>query len=280
LSESKIPKKIVVALDGSVTAQNAAEIAMHIAKTETYLVEAYYIVDEPMILDPYTDYAKELGKDLEVASRSQLIEQFETLGFSILDQFQTTCGERGVPVITKVLVGGVPEMILERSQDISFLALGRRGNSHTSNTDYLGENFRQIAHNAKVPLIIGSDIYAPIKRLFLVYDGSPKADLALKLALQFEQLFSAKATIGLTGHMYLAEDPDALPFRLSEGGIEKGNIVDLRSKPVSKVVNMIAQEQSDLIIMGAYHHPEIMEWLVGSPNDQILKQSPVPAVIA
>jgi nucleotide-binding universal stress UspA family protein len=280
LSESKTPKKIVVALDGSVTAQNAAEIAMHIAKTETYLVEAYYIVDEPMILDPYTDFAKELGKDLEVASRSQLIEQFEILGFSILDQFQAQCGELGLPVITKVLVGGVPELILDRAQDISFLALGRRGNSHTSEIDYLGKNFRQIAHNANVPLIVGGDIYAPIKRLFLAYDGSPKADLALKLALQFEKSLSATATIGLTGHMYLEEDPDALLFRLSEGGIEKSNIVDLRSKPARKVVKMITQKQSDLIIMGGYHHPEIMEWLAGSPNDQILKKSPLPAVIA
>jgi nucleotide-binding universal stress UspA family protein len=280
LSESKKPKKIVVALDGSIAAQNAAEIAIQIAKAESYLVEAYYIVDEPLILDPYADHAKELGTELGVASRAQQIEWFEKRGFSILDQFQEKCSMQGIPVVTKVLLGGVPDLALDKAKEIYFLALGRRGNSHASETDHLGENFRQIAHYANVPLIIGGDIITPIKRLFLVYDGSHNADLALKLSLQFERSFSAKVTIGLTGHMYLEDDPDALLFRLSEGGIEKSNIVDLRSKPVSKVVKMIAQKQSDLIIMGGYHHPEIMEWLAGSPNDQILKKSQIPAVIA
>jgi nucleotide-binding universal stress UspA family protein len=280
MTNPNINQKIVVAVDGSVTAQNAVEVAIQIARAESQLVEGFYVVDEPLILDPYADYVKELGSDRGMASRVDLLECFKELGLSVLDQLRDQCASLGVPVITEVLTGGIPEIILDQARQASFLALGRRGNRHASVSDHLGENFRQIAHYADVPVIVGGDTVTPIKRLFLIYDGSEKANLAFKLALRFEQTLAAKVTIGLTGHMYLEDNPNDLLFRLSEGGIAKNDLVDLRSKPVYKVVETITERQADLIIMAGYRHPEIIEWLVGSPNDQILRQSSLPAVIA
>ena len=273
-------KKIVIASDGSSTARNAAEVAIQIAQAEAQLIEGLYIVDEPMILDPYSDYAKELGSDRGVASRAAQLEWFEELGTSVLDQLQDQCAAHEVPVVTKVILGGIPEIILEKAKQTTFLALGRRGNSHANIIDHLGENFRHIAHHAQVPLIVGGDSVSPLERLFLVFDGSEKANHALELAFQLSKTLSAQLTIGLTEHAYLEDDPDSLLFRFSEGGIAKENLVDLRSKPVEKVVEAIVKYQADLIVTGGYRHPEIMEWLVGSPNDQILRQSPLPVVIA
>jgi len=280
MNNADISQKIVIASDGSITARNAVNVAIKIAQAESLLIEGFYVVDEPLILDPYADYAKELGSDRGVASRAQQIEWFEELGSSILDKLQDQCATQEVPIITKVLLGGVPEIILDKARQISFLALGRRGNTHADIRDHLGENFRHIAHHVQVPLIVGGDELTPLKRLFLVYDNSEKANLALKLALELGKSLAATVTVGISGHLYLEDDPDSLLFRFTEGGIAKDQIVDLRSKPVHEVVETITEKQSDLIIMSSYRHPEIMEWLVGGPNDQILRQSPLPAVIA
>jgi len=280
MTNTSTSQKIIVASDGSRTARNAVEVAVQIARAEALLVEGFYVVDEPLIMEPYTAYTKELGSDHGVASRANLIDWFEKRGNVVLDQLQEQCASQEVPVITEVLLGGIPELILDKAKQITFLALGRRGQTHADETNYLGKNFRHIAHHAQVPLIVGGDSASQLQRLFLVYDGSKKVDAALRLALQLTKALTATLTVGVTEHSYLEDDFNALVSRFSEGGIAKDYIIDLRSKPVEKVVDEIHEHESDLIVMGSYRHPEIMEWLVGSPNDQILRQSPIPAVIA
>jgi nucleotide-binding universal stress UspA family protein len=280
MTKTSASQKIIVASDGSRTARNAVDVAVQIARAESLLVEGFYVVDEPLIMEPYTAYTKELGSDHGVASRANLIEWFEKRGTAVLDQLQEQCASKEVPVITEVLLGGIPELILDKAKQITFLALGRRGHTHADETNYLGKNFRHIAHHAQIPLIVGGDTARPLQRIFLVYDGSKQVDAALRLALQLNQALSATLAVGVTEHSYLEDDFDALVSRFSEGGIVKENIIDLRSKPAEKIVEAIHEHQSNLIVMGSYRHPEIMEWLVGGPNDQILRQSPLPAVIA
>ena len=191
-------QKIVVATDGSLTARNAATVAIQIAQAEALLIEGLYIVDEPLILDPYTDYVEKIGVDPGITSRASLIKWFEKRGNSALDQLQQQCASQNVPVVTKVLLGGIPDVILEKVDQVSFLALGRRGDRHDAVTDHLGENFRQIAHHAQVPLIVGGDKVTPIKRIFLIYDGGQRAEIALRLSLQLTQALSATLIVGVT----------------------------------------------------------------------------------
>jgi nucleotide-binding universal stress UspA family protein len=278
MEKTDMKKKIVVALDGSDTARNAAETAIQIAAAASLMVEGFYIVDENLILDPYANYSKELGSDPGLISRDSLVELFEQVGFPLLDQLENLCISYDVRCITNLLFGGVPELILENARQASFLALGRRGNSHAAEKDHLGGNFHRIAHHAKIPMIVGGDSLLPIKQILWLYDGDPSS-LATYWVSTLQDAFSGKLMVGLMGENDSNDGPETIDAKLVSMGINVDVAVDLRSKAMDEIVAATNDSQADLIIMGGYHRPEIVAWLIGSPIDEILRGNPLPVLI-
>jgi nucleotide-binding universal stress UspA family protein len=273
------PEKILVALDGSAVAQNAAKVAIQIAQADSKLIQGIYIVDEPLVFDPYADYSKELGRDLDTDSRDVKIEWFEKIGFSALDQLQELCTAKSVSVTTENVLGDVPEIILNRTSQVAMLALGRRGNGHASVRGYLGKNFRHIAHHAQVPQIVGGDVDRPVEHIFLVFDGSEKAFHALDWVVHFQQIRPLNIVVGLIEEGEPVVQVDSSQGWFTQRGLKTEAILDLRSESIPKVVSEVMASQADLVLLAGYHKPEIVSWLAGSSLDQILKQCPLPALV-
>jgi len=272
-------KKIVVALDGSDTARNAAETAIQIAAATSLMVEGFYIVNEHLILDPYANYSRELGSDPGFVSRDSLIDKFERVGFPLLDQLAKSCFAKDVNCITNLLLGGVPELILENARQASFLALGRRGNSHASDADHLGENFRRIAHHANIPMIVGGDLVRPIKRILWVYEGSNQSSLATTWVPTLQQAFNAELIVSLMGEKEISDQPEVFDSKFSDMGIKVDRFMDLRLELMDELIAATNTAGADLIIMAGYRRPEIVTWLVGSPVEEILRRNPLPVLI-
>lgn len=279
MEKTNMKKKIVVALDGSNTARNAAETAIQIAAATSLIVEGFYIVDEHLILDPYANYSKELGSDPGLVSRDALIDKFEQVGFPLLDQLEKTCLLKDVNCITNLLLGAVPELILENARQASLLALGRRGNGHASEKDHLGENFHRIAHHANIPVIVGGDLVRPIKRVLWLYDDVEQSNLASTWVSILQQAFSAKLMVGLMGEKEKNYQPEILDTKFASMGINVDRILDIRSKPIDEVLVAANAAQADLIIMAGYRRSGIVAWLVGSPVDEILRGNPLPVFV-
>lgn len=62
--QTREPKTILVAMDGSHLAQSAARFAIDLAQRENLQVHGLYIVDEVLVLDRYMNYQAELGKEI------------------------------------------------------------------------------------------------------------------------------------------------------------------------------------------------------------------------
>ncbi|MBN1264347.1 MAG: universal stress protein [Anaerolineales bacterium] len=180
-------RKITAALDGSDPSRLAAELAVQIAQKQFQKIEAYYIVDEALILDPYSDHGSELGWELEDSSSDYLLDSFREKGTMELDWFQQYSREHNVETATNLLLGGVPELILRYSRNASFLALGRRGNSHAPQKDHLGKHFLQIAHHAGIPLMIGGDESRPLNKVMLLLENIRHCDQAVEWAGFFHE---------------------------------------------------------------------------------------------
>ena len=276
---NKVDQNLVV-LDGSFTAQNAARLAVQIASVEQQTIKGLYIVDESLVLDPYATYREELGRNDLPYSREQRTEWFEEVGSIILNQLEQLCVENGIPVETQILFGGVPELILDNTVRAQMLSLGRRGKRHASAPEQLGSNFRHIAHHAPIPLLVGGEIYGPVNHLFLLYDGSPHFDLALDWAVRLQHSLSADVTVSAMDQA----DPKGFSTEIGEQ-ISQHGLIDyhqrsLHDESIPGILEVIKECETDLILIGGYHHPEILEWLVGGSLDQILRQSQLPVLIA
>ena len=275
-------ERILVAFDGSATARHAAEGAITVARDLNLEVNGLYVVDETLIFKTYEEYQDELGSDIEAASNAQLTEMFKARGEVELEWLASRCLAEGVRMTSEILFGGVPESILDRSKTVRFVVLGRRGHGHAQNPDHLGKFFHTIAYHAKCPLWVGGDIDRPLKRILVAYNGGEFANKALQFAeflqsgIKCETLVMSVEELDDPGHKWAKK----VEAKLEECTIKGYRFLRKEGHPGTKIVQVAEDEQVDLILLGGHHYSAIVEWIVGSNLDYVLRNTSLPILIA
>lgn len=287
--ESQFPTgAILVATDGSEPAHAAAQVAIQIAKAQHLEVQGIYVVEAALVLDGYNDYKEELGRDTTVHAHDAPALELKAQGEETLTELETLCHDAGVSVTTNIWFGQVNEMVLEQVEQAGWLALGQRGRIHETDPQYLGEHFRHIAHQIRRferPLLVGNgQIDHPIKRLLVAYNDTNQSNMALAWATELQRALAAKVVI-----LSVDEDDhtgeaqqwiDEARTRVAEPDIANYEFLVRKGVAADEIVNVADEYQADLIVAGSYSHPTIVEWLVGSAVDQILRSTPLPMLIA
>jgi nucleotide-binding universal stress UspA family protein len=279
------PLTIFVAHDGSPVAQTAACLAIEIAQVQKLPIQGLYVVDEILVLDPYANYQAELGRDAKkLSSRNELVSWFEQQGEAALQWLEISCQAVDVPVTTDLLFGGVPELIIKESTPSQLLAMGRRGHGHTANSDYLGRNFRDIAHHVRDrPMLVGGDEMRQIQRVLLVFDGSERAQQALAWTSWLQRSLSTEVMV-----LSIPEEKDTERSQqwlaLMQSDLEQSDLTNYRfltgdGQPAAAIVQVAAENEADLIVIGGYRHTTLVEWLVGSNVDQVLRNTQLPVLV-
>ena len=277
LTSHSADNTILVPQDGSMSALAAAGVAIQIAQSQDLSIHGLYVVDEALALDTYADFRHELGNDHEPVSRAELLTWFEEQGDAALQLLEARCRAAGVPVTAEVLVGGVPELLLRKSEQVRLLAIGRRGHSHEGDPHHLGQNFSAIAHQTHLPLVIGGDEERTIRRLLLAYDGSERARFALAWASLLQRTLPAEVVavaVQKNGRQSASE-------WLEEARAQLAGCQCLRrlGQPASEIVATAGETQSDLIVMGRHRHTTLLEWLLGSTVDRVLRGTQLPVLM-
>ena len=271
----------LVVLDGSQTAQNAADLAVKLARAAQQKLFGLYVVDASLVLDPYASYQTELGRSDQAGSRTELTEWFEALGNRVLQEFVQMCAEAGILVETQIVFGGVSEIILERAANVQMLTLGRRGREQEQAPEpgNLGENFRHIAHHARIPLLVGGEIDNPIQHLLLLHDGSPNFGLALDWTVKLQRSLAAEVSVAVMDPGDSKSIEAEIQEQLAQHELSGYQLKLFLQDDISSVLSWADQSSADLLLVGSYHHPEILEWLVGGSIDRILRESHRPVLI-
>jgi nucleotide-binding universal stress UspA family protein len=270
--------RIVVAQDGSPAARAAAAIAIKIAQSQDLFIHGLYVVDELLALDTYADYRRELGSEGEPVSRAELLTWFEEQGDAALQRLEVRCEAAGVPMSTELVAGGVSEMVLRASEQARLLALGRRGHGHEGDPQHLGQSFRAIAHDTHVPLIIGGGEERTVRRLLLAYNHAKHAQPALAWASLLQRTLSAEVTVVAVQENgrqstdeWLAEAQSQLP---------DCKCLHRLGQPAGEILAAAEEAEADLIVMGRYRHTALLEGLLGSTVDRVLRGTQLPVLMA
>jgi nucleotide-binding universal stress UspA family protein len=269
--------EILVAQDGSTSALAAAHIAIQIAQSQDLSVHGLYVVDETLALDSYADYRRELDIDREPASRAELLTWFEKQGDAALQLLETRCQAAGVPVTAELLAGGVPEMVLRESEQARLLAIGRRGHGHEGALHHLGQSFLTIAHHAHLPLIIGGDEERTVRRLLLAYDSSKRAQSALDWASSLQRTLAPEVVVVAVQENRLQSTSEWLEEARAQ--LSGCQCLHRLGQPASEIVAAADEIQADLIALGRYRHTALLEWLMGSTVDRVLRGTELPVLM-
>lgn len=195
-------------------------------------------------------------------------------------EFGRQCEVHGVKGKLAVEVGRVARKICERSRWADLVVVGLAHPPAPEPVAKLSSGFRTLIRRCPTPVLAVPGTFSPLSRLLLAYDGSPKSKEALYIATYM----AARGHLPLTvvtvvegGHV----TPDTLTEArqyLQRHGVQASLVVE--SGPVAEVILRAMEEyESDLILMGGYGHSPLLEVVLGSAVDRVLRASRQPVLI-
>jgi len=208
-------------------------------------------------------------------------EDATAYGHRILEEFSFRCEGLGVKHSTTLALGNVQEEIVERSRWVDMIAINQRKVHGRWAERPLGTLFQTVASQAVCPILAvpGTQV-APMERVVLAYDGSPKAREALfvlRHLLTCWQVEGAILTVrdGATGRELL----DLAVRYIEESG---GPTVIARYEPgpsAETILRVMEEMEADLLLMGGYGYQPLIKALLGSAIDPVLREAWFPVLI-
>jgi nucleotide-binding universal stress UspA family protein len=272
-------QSILLVLDASPSA-SAVELGIRWGKALNALLVGLGIVDEPAIRRPE---AESLGAAYyERPKDTQILENVRREVQSVLQRFSAECAAEGVACKTIENVGLPYAEILHESKLYDLVLFGSETHLRLRPGGKPDETLWHVLKQGPRPVVIAPVKPAPGSSVVIAYNGSPQADRAL-------QAFQASGLdFGEELHVVTVETDREESARQNERAVEFLRLHNLKAqssllKPADTVAQTILKEvrrrQARLLVMGAYGHSTVREFILGSVTNEVLNDSPVPVFL-
>jgi nucleotide-binding universal stress UspA family protein len=273
-------KSILIGLDGSPSSGTAVKLGIQWAKRFNALLVGLGIVDEADIRAPEAEsigggyYKQERDEELVKEARRS-VEQF-------LEQFKARCAEANVSFNLLEDAGMPYEEILRESQRYDLVLFGHETHFRFGSVDRPDETLWNVLKRGPRPVVIAPPGLETGSSVVVAYNGSSQADRALQ-AFQSSGLDFREEVCVVS-----ADDNREEANRQAGRAVEflrlHGiNAVACALGPVDSVDQSILKEvrrrNARLLVMGAYGHSTVREFLLGSITKAVLKESAVPVFL-
>ncbi|MEH8016752.1 universal stress protein [Rheinheimera muenzenbergensis] len=225
----------------------------------------------------------DLSGSIGLGSQELLLQQLAELdekhsklalqrGRSILTAAKERAEQAGVTAVdTCMQHGPLPQILAGLAETSRLLVLGKRGFSSADAHGHMGVHVERVIRTVQRPVLLTQQHYKTPQRIMLAYDGSATAQKSLQM------LAASPLCSGLPVHLVMAaadsessrgELNNAAEIMRSAGFDTKTAIVD--GEP-EVVLHQYQQEHViDLLVMGAYGHSRIRQFIVGSTTTAMI----------
>lgn len=234
----------------------------------------------------------DLSGNIGLGSREHLLQELAKLdekrsklaleqGRLMLDEAKARAVADGVPNPTsRQRHGELVDTLIEFESDIRLLVMGRQGEHGDSAGEHIGSHLENVVRTLHRPILVIPADYTEPQRILVAFDGSATTRKAVEMVAR-SPLFR-----GLPCHVVMvgadkAEAHEQLNWaRTTLEGAGFDVTASLRAGQVEEVLCGYRTEHDiDLIVMGAYGHSKIREFLVGSTTTKLIRQSKVPLLL-
>ncbi len=195
-------------------------------------------------------------------------------------EFNQRCQSADIHGELAIEVGKTTNKICERAwlTDLVVVPLSYPPDSSLS-ARLLGSGFRNLVRRCARPILAVPGTPSQFKRILLAYDDSPKAREALFVATYLAQVWQVDLVVlTVIEHDDDRKIPTAAQEYLKHHGVVATFVEG--QQPVGGAILETAQlSHCDLIIMGGYGRNPMLEVVLGSAVDQVLRESPHPTLI-
>jgi nucleotide-binding universal stress UspA family protein len=176
--------------------------------------------------------------------------------------------------------GHLIESLVDLQDDIRLLVIGRVGEDSTRGVHSLGSQIEAVARTIHRAILITSTGYKKPEKVMLAFDGSPTAHRTVEL------LAASPLCTNLPIHLVMVgadsegnrEALEKAQSRLIRAGfVVQAQIVQGEVEAALHVYQ--AEHGIDLLVMGAYGHSRIRQFLVGSTTTTMLRTATMPVLL-
>jgi nucleotide-binding universal stress UspA family protein len=276
-------KTILVGLDGSEYARTATAYAFWLGERFGATVIGFHVVDIVSIEGSFFhDISGSLGFEPYLDFSSKMRDVLQERGRGLLQAFTEEAAQRGVRGEAVMTIGVVANEIAERARVADLVVIGHRGGSERFSTGLLGGTAESVSRKCPKPVFISPREFRECQRPALAYDGSARAAAAMQSAAQFCATLRLPLTV-LTvckdepqGRRVLGEAQQYL------GSYQIAASFELQQTPNApeRIANFLREREHDLLFIGAYGHRRIIEMVLGSTTEYVLRNAPCPVFLS
>ncbi len=274
-------KSLLLCTDGSEYSHTAADYAILLAQGLGARVEALHVIDARLMGGPYlADIGGVLGAQPYEAFLPQMQELQQEKAALVLDMLRKKFSEKSMELSADVRTGSLVGTILEHETRCDLVILGKRGEHARYGDDVIGSSVEWIVRKSVKPCFVCPAQFRPLQRVVAAFDGSSHAEKALMGALDL--VLALKLPLAI-----VTVEPNASSTALWRGILKDGVLMAkqrgveatemlMLGNPEEKILEYCRTHEADLLVMGAYGHTRIREFLLGSTTFHILLKSDIP----
>jgi len=285
MSESEA--KVVACIDGSGAAVAVCDYAAWASQRLQAPLELLHVLDHSQS-PAHADLSGNIGLGSREHLLVELAELDEKRGRLLREQGKTmleAAAQRvradGVEApLTRQRHGELVDTLRELESDIRLLVMGRQGEVSDSLARHVGSHLESVIRTLHRPILVTTGEFTAPRNLLLAYDNSPSTRKGL------EMLAGSPLFAGLPIHLLMVSGDSeeawaslgAAQQRLQQAGFSVTTAV--RTGEVEAALLAYQREESiDLIVMGAYGHSRIRQFLVGSTTTGMLRNTQCPLLL-
>jgi nucleotide-binding universal stress UspA family protein len=167
--------------------------------------------------------------------------------------------------------GELADTLIEFADQIRILVIGRLGENSQSHLSKIGAQVENIVRSVKRPVMVANQEIIDPKNVLIAYDASAVSQRLLSLAAAsplMEQKTCHIVMVGDHGEQHLE---DAASLMKKAGHDVK--TAHLEGEVDDALMRYAHDQQIDLLVMGAYGHSRVRQFLIGSNTTKILYKS-------
>jgi nucleotide-binding universal stress UspA family protein len=285
--ESLQPLQVVACIDGSEAALAVCDYSAWASQRMGAPLMLLHVLDEEKY-PARTDMSGSIG----LGSREQLQEELVSLdqersklalkhGHVLLDEAEKRVLADGMDkAVKRQRHDDLAGSLVELEADSQLFVMGLHGESSAAAGRHVGSQLETVIRSVHRPILMVPDEYVQPRSAMLAFDGSATAFRSIEL------LSATPVFRGMPLHLVLvgadtADHQEQLKRAkrlLSEQGSEIH--LAIRQGDVEQTLHAYQEEHNvDILIMGAYGHSRIRQFLVGSTTTRMLETAKKPLVI-
>ncbi|MCH2559450.1 MAG: universal stress protein [Alcanivorax sp.] len=276
---------VIACIDGSAAAETLCDHAAWAARRLDAPLMLLHVLDEERYpSDPNLSGSIGLGTreallkelaDLDARRNRLALEQ----GRALLDAARERLVAAGHPApVLRQRHGKLLDAVRELGDQTRLLVIGKQGTGHTG-VERIGDNVEKLIRGVERPVLMAVGPFREPAALMLAYDNSPSMREGVRL------LASSPLLRGLACHLVQVNGAEADRGDLEQAAARLENsghpvtVATLNGNVEAELHRYQEAHHLDLVVMGAYGHSRIREFLIGSTTDRMIRHAGVPHLI-